>query len=110
MRLSPAPYFARELSWHQRSKVSRFHLVDTKIHTHKVYLPGEALEYTLSGGGGTDFRPLFTYVDATIDHPTALLFFTDGKGTFPETDPHYDVMWVMPEQCDMPFGEVLVLE
>lgn len=83
---------------------------DTKVHTHKTYLPGEALAYEVSGGGGTDFRPVFTYIDLHIDYPTAMLFFTDGKGTFPNDAPSYDVLWVMPYAEDVPFGEVLVLD
>jgi len=30
-------------------------------------------------------------------------------GTFPETEPSYDVMWVMPEEKEVPFGEMMVL-
>ncbi|MFT7879956.1 MAG: VWA-like domain-containing protein [Sulfurimonas sp.] len=83
---------------------------DTKVHSHKTYLPGEALEYEVSGGGGTDFRPVFEYIDQNIDYPTALLFFTDGEGIFPQEEPSYDVMWVMPEALEVPFGELLLLQ
>ena len=83
---------------------------DTKVHSHKTYLPGEALEYTVSGGGGTDFRPVFEYIDQNIDYPTALLFFTDGQGIYPQNAANYDVMWVMPEKVEVPFGEVLLLK
>jgi predicted metal-dependent peptidase len=82
---------------------------DTKVHSHKTYLPGEALEYTVSGGGGTDFRPVFEYIDQNIDYPTALLFFTDGQGIYPLIEANYDVMWVMPDSVEVPFGEVLTL-
>jgi hypothetical protein len=30
-------------------------------------------------------------------------------GTFTETEPSYDMMWVMPEEKEVPFGEVMVL-
>jgi predicted metal-dependent peptidase len=83
---------------------------DAKVQSHTVFLPGEALEYEVSGGGGTDFRPVFEYIDQQINYPTLLLYFTDGMGTFPEMEPAYDVMWVMPEEVDVPFGEVMVLE
>ncbi len=83
---------------------------DAKIQSHKVFLPGESLEYEVSGGGGTDFRPVFEYIDQQINYPTLLLYFTDGMGTFPESEPSYDVMWVMPEEKDVSFGEVMVLE
>ncbi|BAF72455.1 vWA domain-containing protein [Sulfurovum sp. NBC37-1] len=82
---------------------------DAKIQSHRVFLPGESLEYKVSGGGGTDFRPVFEYIDNYIDYPTLLLYFTDGMGTFPQTAPGYDVLWVMPEEREVPFGEVLAL-
>lgn len=87
-----------------------FITADTKVHSHKVYLPGESLEYEVSGGGGTDFRPVFEYIEQHIDYPTLLLFFTDGEGIFPKEEPGYDLMWVMPHTFDVPFGEVLILE
>ncbi len=83
---------------------------DAKVQSHKVFLPGENLDYEISGGGGTDFRSVFEYIDEQINYPTLLLYFTDGKGTFPEMEPSYDVMWIMPEEMDVPFGEVMVLE
>jgi predicted metal-dependent peptidase len=83
---------------------------DAKVQSHKVFLPGENLEYEVSGGGGTDFRPVFEYIDSYIDYPTLLLYFTDGMGTFPKNEAFYDVMWIMPEEKEVPFGEVMVLE
>lgn len=82
---------------------------DAKVQSHKVFLPGESLEYDVSGRGGTDFSAVFAYIDQQINYPTLLLYFTDGMGIFPETEPHYDVMWVMPEAKEVPFGDVLVL-
>ncbi len=82
---------------------------DAKVQSHKTFLPGEPLEYDISGGGGTDFRPVFEYINRQIDYPTLLLYFTDGQGTFPYEEPYYDVLWIMPEFFDVPFGEVVVL-
>ena len=82
---------------------------DDKVQSHKTFLPGEPLDYDISGGGGTDFRPVFEYIDQQIDYPTLLLYFTDGDGTFPKDVPMYDVLWVMPQEVDVPFGEVVVL-
>jgi len=83
---------------------------DTKIQSHQVFLPGEALSYELSGGGGTDFRPVFEYIEYSIDYPTLLLYFTDGEGIFPQTEPRYDLLWIMPTLKEVPVGEVVVLE
>ncbi|KYJ87207.1 DUF2201 family putative metallopeptidase [Sulfurovum riftiae] len=83
---------------------------DAKIQSHRVFLPGESLDYEVSGGGGTDFRPVFEYIDNYIDYPTLLLYFTDAEGTFPANEPGYDLLWLIPEEREMPFGEVLILE
>jgi len=83
---------------------------DAKVQSHKVFLPGENLEYEVSGRGGTDFRSVFAYIDSYIDYPTLLLYFTDGMGIFPENEASYDVMWIMPEVKEVPFGEVMVLD
>ncbi len=87
-----------------------FITADAKIQSRNVYLPGENIAYEMSGGGGTDFRPVFEYIDQNINYPTLLLYFTDGMGTFPKNEPTYDVMWVMPEKREVLFGEVMVLE
>jgi len=83
---------------------------DAKIQSFKTFLPGEVLEYEVSGGGGTDFRPVFEHIDLHIDYPTLLLYFTDGQGTFPEHEPSYDVLWILPEEIDVPFGEVVIVD
>lgn len=46
------------------------------------------------GGGNTDFRPAFTYVnqlikEGSIRHLDGLLYFTDGKGIYPVKKPEY---------------------
>ena len=82
---------------------------DAKVQSHKTYLPGEPLACEMHGGGGTDFRPVFSYIEREIDYPTLLLYFTDGMGTFPKDPPAYDVVWVMPEAKAVPFGDSLTL-
>lgn len=49
---------------------------------------------TIRGLGGTDFRPVFRYVDQLIKEKRfrnlkGLIYFTDGYGTFPEHKPKY---------------------
>jgi predicted metal-dependent peptidase len=83
---------------------------DAKVQSFKTFLPGEPLAYEISGGGGTDFRPVFEYIDRHIDYPTLLIYFTDGEGTYPKEEVSYDVLWVMPESRDVPFGEVVIVD
>lgn len=59
-------------------------------------------DFKLIGGKGTDFRPVFTYVDKLIDEGgfrnlKGLIYFTDGMGTFPARRPRYDTAFVF---CD----------
>ena len=54
---------------------------------------------TVKGLGGTDFRPVFGYVDRLIRQHEfrrlqGLIYFTDGYGTFPEQKPEYRTAFV----------------
>lgn len=63
-----------------------------------------------AGGGGTDFRPPFEWLDKHGRSPVALLYFTDMCCySFPNPPP-YPVMWIQTSDCNMgepPFGEVI---
>lgn len=53
----------------------------------------------IHGLGGTDFRPVFTYVDKLINDKEfvnlkGMIYFTDGFGTFPEQAPNYNAAFV----------------
>lgn len=54
----------------------------------------------LYGNGGTDFRPAFSYVQklqeaGEMQDLKGLLYFTDGKGTFPGRKPPYDTAFIL---------------
>jgi len=82
---------------------------DAKIQNIQRLSPMEELNPTLKGGGGTNFTPVFDYVETMNEDFKFLIYFTDGKGDFPKYEPAIDVLWVMSERCDVPFGEVLEL-
>lgn len=53
----------------------------------------------LRGFGGTDFRPVFDYVDTLsrkgeFENLKGLIYFTDGYGTFPPKKPAYDTAFI----------------
>lgn len=53
----------------------------------------------LRGFGGTDFRPVFDYVDHLLEkrvltNLNGLLYFTDGVGTYPEKAPDYKTAFI----------------
>lgn len=54
----------------------------------------------ITGLGRTDFRPVFAYVDKLISENRlpelrGLIYFTDGKGTFPAKAPSYKTAFVI---------------
>jgi predicted metal-dependent peptidase len=61
--------------------------------------------FTIAGGGGTDFRPAFSYVEklrqqGELEHLGGLLYFTDGLGTYPEKRPDYRTAFLFLEEYD----------
>ena len=82
---------------------------DDTIHSHTTFYSGDALEVKLVGGGGTDFRPVFSFVEEHFDAVKLLLYFTDLEGIFPAEPPEYSVKWVTQKEREIPFGEIVVL-
>jgi predicted metal-dependent peptidase len=64
-----------------------------------MVLPAE-----VSGGGGTDFRPVFEWVLKDQLNPDLLIYFTDAEGPFPEREPAYPVVWLVKGKARTPFG------
>ena len=57
----------------------------------------------LRGFGGTDFRPVFEYVDNLIKNREfinlkGLIYFTDGYGTFPKEMPAYKTAFIFVDE------------
>ncbi|MDO4530808.1 MAG: VWA-like domain-containing protein, partial [Bacillota bacterium] len=77
---------------------------DAQVQLDKKITSAEELalfmeEFELRGSGGTDFRPVFQYVDRLIEEKAfqnlkGLLYFTDGYGTFPRRRPTYDTAFL----------------
>ena len=60
---------------------------------------------TIKGLGGTDFRPVFTYVDEALatgelNDLGGLIYFTDGQGTYPARRPAYETAFVFLDSDD----------
>ena len=94
-----------------RSQENFFHKINVHIiqcdadiqEDHKITSEEELDSYLdqmqLHGFGGTDFRPVFQYVDDLIathefNNLKGLIYFTDGYGTFPEKPPAYRTAFV----------------
>ena len=58
----------------------------------------------ISGGGGTDFRPVFDWLQREQSNPDLLVYFTDAEGRFPEREPAFPVVWLVKGKAPVPFG------
>lgn len=66
---------------------------------------------TLRGFGGTDFRPVFEYVnrlrgEGQLRRMKGLLYFTDGDGVYPERMPDYRTAFIFLERDDFILPQV----
>jgi len=59
----------------------------------------------LEGGGGTDFRPVFDWIETENRSPNLLVYFTDAEGEFPKQPPAYPVIWLVKGKGKVPWGE-----
>ena len=66
---------------------------DNRIHDDQIM--SGALTLPETGGGGTDFRPVFSRLngDSGVD---ALVYCTDLVGHYPEQPPSFPVFWLVP--------------
>jgi len=69
----------------------------------------------IHGRGGTNFIPVFEWVEENLDEPpSALILLTDGYGPWPVDPPDYPVLWILidsPElEKDIPYGEVALID
>lgn len=65
-----------------------------EIVTSKAELEALLNGFSIEGGGGTDFRPAFVFVNELLEKGiiqdlAGLLYFTDGKGIYPKKKPNY---------------------
>jgi predicted metal-dependent peptidase len=85
-------------------------IADAKIQGVYSFRNAQDIDFALRGGGGTDYRPVFDYIDANFPMSSMLLYFTDGDGIFPRIPPSYEVLWALSNKKDrIPFGGSIVI-
>ncbi len=100
---------SQKSSFFRESKI-RIIQCDNEVRTDAVVSGSEELQrfldrFEVIGGGGTDFRPVFSYVEQLIEQGTiknlcGLLYFTDGKGTYPKKRPDYKTAFLFLDDYD----------
>lgn len=105
-------------------KKLRVHIIQCDCYVQedvKVTCEKEWKEYLrhikIQGGGGTDFRPVFRYVnemlaDGRLKNLKTLLYFTDGDGIYPREKPDYEAVFLLtkepPKEANVPSWATLL--
>lgn len=82
---------------------------DTKVQRVDIFAADDEITFSPKGGGGTDFRPIFEYIEKESITPCCFIGLTDLDGEFPPAAPgEYPVLWVTDnKRGKAPFGDVL---
>jgi predicted metal-dependent peptidase len=80
---------------------------DATVQAVQEFGPSEPVRLEPKGGGGTDFRPVFQWVEEKSIDPACLIYLTDlFCHSYPDP-PEYPVLWVTDSRRTAPFGETL---
>ncbi|SIO53867.1 vWA domain-containing protein [Chitinophaga niabensis] len=83
--------------------------VDTKVQAIQEIEPDEIINLNPKGGGGTNFKPGFEFIDDHNLDPETVIYLTDGECYSFPTTPDYNVLWAQfgSFEFNPPFGEVI---
>lgn len=70
--------------------------------------PMSALK-SVKGKGGTDFNPVFSWLNKQHTKPDLLVYFTDAVGRYPETRPAFETLWLVKGAAEVPWGQRIQL-
>ncbi len=80
---------------------------DARINSVREFEPGDTLPRDFSGGGGTDFSPVWKYLSQD-DPPVCAIYLTDLDGRI-GTEPNFPVIWACTTDRIAPWGETVQL-
>lgn len=84
---------------------------DIKDKNIRIFYQGDSVDISFEGRGGTDFRPVFEYIEKNGIEPSCLIYLTDMCGDFPDKAPDYPVLWIdTRDNGGNPFGDRIVME
>lgn len=90
---------------------------DAEVTVAKAFYPGDVVDVTPRGGGGTDFRPAFKWTKEHAPDAAALIYLSDLEGKFPEaTAVEIPTLWLVTSNArssakgyEVPFGQTVQL-
>lgn len=91
-------------------KPSKLHVIycDSEVNHVDTFGPEDEMVVKPHGGGGTDFRPPFTWLEEHGVEPRCLVYLTDGYGPFPQ-EVDFPVMWAINnKEVTPPWGEHMI--
>jgi predicted metal-dependent peptidase len=91
----------------QRPRLVHVLYFDAAVQKVETYQAGQPVSLSPVGGGGTDFRPCFDWLQDLGIVPQTMVFLTDLCGTFPDDAPTFPVIWASTEARKAPFGQVV---
>ena len=93
---------------HEDLRPEKLHVVyfDAEVTHYDCFLPDDTVSISFHGGGGTDVRTAFDYLDAEghADGLACTIVLTDGYTPYP-TGSSTPVIWAMTTDMNAPFGE-----
>lgn len=66
---------------------------------------GELRARGIKGGGGTRFEPVFDFIEEHRLKPEAVIYLTDGMGSYPDEKPAWPTVWAMTTDIEPPWGD-----
>ncbi len=86
-------------------------IADAKIQSHTTLYPTDILKRKITGGGGTNFKVVFEYIDQNLFDIDLLLYFTDGQGKMPKDIYNFNTTWVLTsKEILVPFGNIITID
>lgn len=93
---------------HEDLHPEKLHVVyfDAEVTHYDCFLPDDTVSISFHGGGGTDVRTAFDFLDAEghADGLACTIVLTDGYTPYPEGS-NTPVIWAMTTDMTAPFGE-----
>ena len=81
---------------------------DAEVQHVDEFVPEDyPVKLEMHGGGGTQFHPVFEYIDAHDLDPEVVVYMTDGYGNQHEFTSTYDTVWLTTGTTDFSWGKVI---